>query len=118
VHRDLKPEDILIDERGFAQIGDLGSSRLFDLGLTLTTHVRTPLYMAPETYDESDYTPAGGIDSFGLILYELVVGEPVFRPTIGRNVLCRKVPYSNRVAVLGFPTQWNRNKHFGSTLLQ
>jgi serine/threonine protein kinase len=83
VHRDLKPESILLDERGFAQIADLGSSRFCGSGLTLTTQVGTPLYMAPETYDECDYTPAVDVYSFALILYELVVGQPAFPATIG-----------------------------------
>jgi serine/threonine protein kinase len=47
--------------------------------------------MAPEMYDECDYTPAVDVYSFTLILYEFVVGEPAFPPTTGWDVLLRKV---------------------------
>jgi serine/threonine protein kinase len=96
LHRDLKPANILLDEHGYPQIGDLGSSRLGDLGLTMTAQVGTPLYMAPETYDDCDYTQAVDVYAFGLMLYELIVGQPAFPPTISRNVLYRKVVTGER----------------------
>jgi serine/threonine protein kinase len=96
VHRALKPENILTDERGFAEIGDLGSSPLFEVGLRLPTQVGTPLYLAPETHDESDQIPAADACSFALIPCELVVGQLVFPPTIGRNVLSRQVSFGER----------------------
>jgi hypothetical protein len=91
MHRDLKPENILLDERNWPQIGDLGSSRLVDLNLTQTREPGTPLYMAPELYDEAEYTTAVDIFSFGLILYELLVGCRAFPPTIAPYVLMKKV---------------------------
>jgi serine/threonine protein kinase len=96
LHRDLKPANILLDEHGYPQIGDLGSSRFGDMGLTMTAQVGTPLYMAPETYDDSDYTTAVDVYSFALMLYELVVGAPAFPPTISRNALYRKVVTGER----------------------
>jgi serine/threonine protein kinase len=91
IHRDLKPENILLDERGYVKIGDLGSSRFCDLGLTMTNQVGTPLYMAPETYEDAEYTFSVDVYSFSLILYELLVGERVFPSTIASGDLMRRV---------------------------
>jgi serine/threonine protein kinase len=78
MHRDLKPANILIGAGGRPKIGDFGRSRLTTVDLTLTHQVGTPLYMAPEMYKDGDYTSAVDVYSFGLILYECLVGRPVF----------------------------------------
>jgi hypothetical protein len=96
MHRDLKPENILLDEHQWPQIGDFGSSRLLDLDLTQTRQPGTPLYMAPELYDETGYTTAVDIFSFGLILYELLVGRRAFSSTIAPYVLMKKVTTGDR----------------------
>jgi serine/threonine protein kinase len=90
VHRYLKPVNILLDERAFAQFADLGNGRFCDARLTITTQVGTPLYVAPETYNECDYTPAVDVYSFALILSQLIVGDSAFPATIWRNLLCQK----------------------------
>jgi serine/threonine protein kinase len=91
IHRDLKPSNIFLDEGGFARIGDFGNSRLGDLDFTLTKGVGSPFYMAPETFDEDDYTVRVDVYSFALILYELLVGEPVFPPAIALGTLMDKI---------------------------
>ena len=58
IHLDMKPENILIDENGHPLIGDLGSSRLVDLNVTMTRNIGSPRYMAPEMYEEGRYTNA------------------------------------------------------------
>jgi serine/threonine protein kinase len=82
IHRDLNPANVLIDEHGSATVGGLG--------LTMTAQVGTPLHMAPETYEECKHTVAVDVDSFALILYEIVVGEAPFPAAMTWNVLCRK----------------------------
>jgi hypothetical protein len=90
IHRDLKPANILIDERGWPQIGDLGSSRLVSLDVTLTQNVGTPLYMAPEMYEECEYTSAIDVYAFALIAYEVLAGDYVFPPHISRLALMKE----------------------------
>jgi serine/threonine protein kinase len=68
IHRDLKPENVLLDKCGWVRIGDLGSCRLVDMNVTQTKLVGTPLYMAPEMYDEGEYTVAVDVYSCGLIV--------------------------------------------------
>jgi serine/threonine protein kinase len=91
IHRDLKPENILLDECGWPKIGDFGSGKFVDLKLTQTTMVGDWLYMAPEMYYSNEYTTAVDVFSYGLIVYELVVGYPVFSPDDPPMVLMRKV---------------------------
>jgi serine/threonine protein kinase len=76
IHRDLKPENIFIDDNNRIRIGDFGSSRLFEAGVTMTS-VSTPLYLAPET-DEGHYDCKVDVYSFGLIMYEIVTNDAIF----------------------------------------
>jgi serine/threonine protein kinase len=92
IHRNLQPSNILIDERGFARIGDFESSRLFDMDITSAKHVGSPVYMAPEMFKDEKYTNAVDVYSFTLILYELLVGESVFQSTIPLGTLMDTVP--------------------------
>jgi serine/threonine protein kinase len=67
MHRDLKPGNILLDERFEVRIGDLGSARFTDLQATMTGTVRTPSYMAPEILD-ADYGLSVDVYSFAMRL--------------------------------------------------
>jgi serine/threonine protein kinase len=79
IHRDLKPSNILINEQGEAMIADFGTSRSeYDDG-TLTGDTGTAHYAAPEMYREDGITNKVDVFSFGLILYEILVGRAVFR---------------------------------------
>jgi serine/threonine protein kinase len=90
IHRNLKPGNILLDDCGFVRIGDLGSSRLADMDVTMTKQAGTPMYMAPEMYEDGEYTGAVDVFSFALILYELLVGEPVFSPAQSPTALMKQ----------------------------
>jgi serine/threonine-protein kinase len=76
-HRDLKPENLLLDKDGRCYIGDLGSSRLLEGATRLSDDKSTCEYMAPELYDR-EYTAKVDVFSFGLILYEILVGRGVY----------------------------------------
>jgi serine/threonine protein kinase len=64
--------------------------------VTLTQQAGTPLYMAPEMYEAGDYTPAVDVFSFGLILYDLVVGDFAFSPSLTPWQLMNVVTRSDR----------------------
>jgi eukaryotic-like serine/threonine-protein kinase len=81
VHRDIKPANVLISRRGDVKVGDLGIARLADGGTTdggTATIVGTPRYMAPEQASGQPVTPATDIYSAGIVLFEMLAGQPPF----------------------------------------
>jgi serine/threonine protein kinase len=76
IHRNLKPENILVDDDNRIRICDFGSSRTFEAGVTMT-NAGTPLYAAPEVPD-GHYDEKVDVYSFGLILYEIVSCDGLF----------------------------------------
>ena len=82
LHRDIKPSNILIDERDLPYISDFGLARILQVGDSTISHdmmLGTPFYISPEqARGERDLTPATDVYSFGIILYELLVGQAPF----------------------------------------
>jgi serine/threonine protein kinase len=89
----------MIDSFGHPKIGDFGTSRLLSVDATLTVGVGTPRYMAPECWNEGDYTNTIDVYSFGLILYETLVGNPVFSPNTPLFLLMKKASTGIRVRI-------------------
>ncbi|MBD3414113.1 MAG: protein kinase [Candidatus Aminicenantes bacterium] len=80
VHRDLKPQNIMIDKQGNVRIMDFGVAR-FVRGKSITdvgTVVGTPEYMSPEQASAKDVDRRADIYSLGVILYEMVSGRTPF----------------------------------------
>ena len=108
VHRDVKPDNILLTSEGEAKLADLGLARRIegeDASLTQEGQaVGTPLYMAPEqirgTLDQIDIRT--DLYSLGCTLFHLVTGEPPFQgPTsavVMSNHLATKPPLAHRVS--------------------
>src|SRR5581483_11801001 len=81
VQRDIKPANVLISRRGGVKVGDLGIARLADGGTTdggTATIVGTPRYMAPEQASGQPVTPATDVYSAGIVLFEMLAGQPPF----------------------------------------
>ena len=80
VHRDLKPQNIMIDEKGRVKIMDFGISRSLEMkGVTEAgVIIGTPEYMSPEQVEGKDVGKRSDIYSVGVILYEMVTGRIPF----------------------------------------
>lgn len=79
IHRDMKPQNILIGANGTVKLCDFGFARtMTSKSIVLTSIKGTPLYMAPEVVQEQPYNHTVDLWSLGVILYELFVGQPPF----------------------------------------
>merc|ERR1712008_538967 len=91
VHRDVKLENLLLDEAGTVQIIDFGFSTIVPPGKKLKIFCGTPSYMAPEIVARKEYSGfCADVWAMGVLLYALLCGSFPFRGQNDRD-LYRKI---------------------------
>jgi len=79
IHRDIKPDNILVSHEGKVKLLDFGLARAFDDGFgEQSVLAGTPFYMAPEQIDGSEVNYQIDIYALGVILYRMFTGQLPF----------------------------------------
>jgi serine/threonine protein kinase len=82
VHRDVKPQNVMVLRDGTVKVLDFGVAALLDASMPRLTKsgesIGTPAYMAPEQLHSLPATPRTDLYALGCVLYELLAGGPVF----------------------------------------
>ena len=100
IYRDLKPENILINQNGYLKLTDFGFAKLINEGLTYTL-CGTPEYLAPEIITNKGHGKPVDWWTFGVLLYEMIVGIDPFNDVdpmnIYQKILKGKVKYPRNI---------------------
>jgi len=96
VHRDIKPSNILIDKHGEVLLTDFGIAKMMqDSGGTHLTGtgsiLGTPEYMSPEQAEGTSIDQRTDIYSLGVVLYELLTGQPPYQAQTPLAVVLKHV---------------------------
>jgi len=80
IHRDIKPQNVLIDKNNIARLTDFGIAKIVSQSsITMTgVTVGTPEYMSPEQAEGQELTKQTDIYSLGILIFEMLTKQPPF----------------------------------------
>jgi len=110
VHRDLKPQNILIDQSDNIYVSDFGLAKSLEAATTMMTRtgqiMGTPRYMSPEQVEAVEADHRADIYSLGLIVYEMFIADIPFRGDSAMQLMYQRVnekPKDPRIAMPEMP---------------
>jgi eukaryotic-like serine/threonine-protein kinase len=90
IHRDIKPQNVLIDHKGEVKLMDFGIARMAEAPEAMTQAgliVGTPHYMSPEQVQGKQLDPRSDVYSMGVLIYEMLAGKRPFESSSLTGVL-------------------------------
>ena len=112
VHRDVKPENVLISDEGEVKIVDFGLVRaVAEAGITSTSVILgTAAYLSPEQVKDGNASPRSDVYAAGIVAYELLTGQTPFSGDTALSVAYQRldtdVPPPSSV-ISGVPSQFD-----------
>jgi eukaryotic-like serine/threonine-protein kinase len=87
IHRDIKPDNLHVDDKGRVRLMDFGIAKTEDVSLTKTGfQVGTPFYMAPEQVNGDKATERTDVYAYGMVLFEMWAGMRAIQGTTIQSI--------------------------------
>lgn len=121
VHRDVKPENIFVDQMGRFKLGDFGIARTIEKTTGGLSKKGTESYMAPEVYLGKTYNDQIDIYSLGIVLYRLMNNNRLpFYPPVDQKISFsdRETALMKRIQGTPLPAPANGSREFQAVILK
>ncbi len=90
LHRDLKPQNIMLFDTYHIKLSDFGFAKILKKDDSMyNTICGSPIYMAPEIIKHNNYDIKTDLWSIGVIMYEIIVGKPPYKASTHYELICK-----------------------------